>query len=406
MSRSSTSNSSAPTSDFRRSVRFAGRCLLFLLPLLVWAVPLEIVLLKSGDAWPINLVAARQTPDSNILFGRAFMSQQFNVYKAKMIRHRRPALLIVGSSRVMQFRKEMFPPLESQFYNAGGLLQTLADVEQLAEQWRTTNRHRPRAAIIGIDPWWLSRGQPTHESWLRGERTKDAALHLSGHLAAFQRTTQHVLEGGSLALSHDAQRFNFRPIGVQAARANGFRPDGSRLYGHHLIDAIANPGYRDRESPPIIDRVRQGLRRFEASDGLDPARVARLSTALTKMQSANVEVSLVLIPVSTEVDAALRASAQLKRWWHEYRTVVPQIASECGASVVIAPTPRHYGLNDEAMFDGNHPGELLASHLAEELVTTAPVGWLLSEVDTHTLQATRDPLNPLGTKPSARPRAN
>ena len=403
MSRSSTSSSSPPSSNFRRSVRFAGRCAFFVLPLLAWSIPLEVVLWKSGDAWPIDVVAARQTPGSNILFGRAFMSQQYNVYKTEMTRRRKPALLVVGSSRVMQFRKEMFAPVGDRFYNAGGLLQSLADVEQLAAQWRTGKMHRPRAAILGVDPWWLSRGRPNEDSWLRVERMKDATLRLSGHFHAVARMTRRLVDGGRLIPDPNAQRFGYEPIGAQAVGADGFRPDGSRLYGTHLIDAQAHPGYRDRESPPIIERVRRGLRRFEPSDGLDPARVERLSAALAKMREVGVELSVVVIPVSTEVGEALRTSEQLQRWWREYLQVVPPIVEGVGGTVVVAPTPSRYGLTDEAMFDGNHPGELLVSHLAEELVAEAPVDWLLAGIDVDRIRAIRNARHPLGPAPDSPP---
>jgi len=55
-----------------------------------------------------------------------WMSDEFNRYKMEALKRRRPAVVSLGSSRVMQFRQFMFAPLT--FYNAGGLLQDATDL--------------------------------------------------------------------------------------------------------------------------------------------------------------------------------------------------------------------------------------------------------------------------------------
>ena len=98
------SPSSTSSSDRARALRFAIRVLAFGFPLLAPALVFETALFRTGESWPIGLVVRRQSQAPESVFGRQILSQQFNLYKLANIRNRAPAILVVGSSRVMNQR--------------------------------------------------------------------------------------------------------------------------------------------------------------------------------------------------------------------------------------------------------------------------------------------------------------
>ena len=88
--------------------------------------------------------------DEDLLWGAAF-GQSHDAYKLARVRYTKPDLMILGSSRMTQFRDVMAPG--ARFYNAG----------QVSDAFSTTFRfltnlyqyHKPKVVILGIDPWWF-----------------------------------------------------------------------------------------------------------------------------------------------------------------------------------------------------------------------------------------------------------
>src|SRR5205823_4617429 len=67
---------------------------------------------------------------------------------------RRPRILVAGSSRTMKFRAEMFGDRARDFYNAGGILNSLCDAHDLAMLLPTSRA--PDVLLLGVDLWWLN----------------------------------------------------------------------------------------------------------------------------------------------------------------------------------------------------------------------------------------------------------
>lgn len=97
--------SSTFSSNRGRAFGFVMRGLVFLLPAALFVGVFEVVFWRSGDAWPIDWVVREQLRDPTVLYCRGYFAQQFNVYKLAMWRALSPDILVVGSSRVMQFRE-------------------------------------------------------------------------------------------------------------------------------------------------------------------------------------------------------------------------------------------------------------------------------------------------------------
>lgn len=384
------SPSSTSSSDRSRALRFALRVLAFGFPLLAPALVFETALLRTGESWPIGLVVWRQSQVPESVYGREVLSQQFNLYKLANIRNRAPAILIVGSSRVMQFRGFLFHPSEAAFYNAGGLIQTDADLIEYAREVRAGALPAPQALIVGIDPWWLKTGASPHQ-WLTDSPWSDAALRFGEHVqAARYLLKSHDVPFGD-ALAGRLERtpaYGYPGFGLAAlAYGDGERRDGSHLYTIGILDFLRNRKFHDRETPTILQRVRESSHQFTPADSLDARRIDAFIAALQSLRERGVEVETFLPPFSSEVFHAL--DEMQTGWWLDYRDRLPAQIRRAGFVCLPVGTPADFGLDDRYMFDGFHPSEVFDSYLLERLVSMAKPGGALSKVDVQHLRKLR-----------------
>lgn len=103
---------------------------------------------QSGDVAVERAVAAQAKGDF-ALFGSG-VSQDFVDYKLRLYAAVKPAITVVGSSRVMQFRATCF---RKPFLNMGGVAGNLAVLRSTIEAMLRI--HKPEAVILGLDFWWF-----------------------------------------------------------------------------------------------------------------------------------------------------------------------------------------------------------------------------------------------------------
>jgi hypothetical protein len=389
--------SSTSNSDQSKATRFIARLLVFLAPVLVAAAVFEYAMYRTGDSWPINRVVQAQSKTDEGIFGRAYFSQQYNIYKSQVIRQRRPAILTLGSSRVMEFRNLMFHPHEQSFYNGGGMIQSIYDLAAYSRQVREAKLPVPRVVIVGIEPWWLSkdaRGQG--RSWLDERAQTDSVYSFSAHVEA----ARTLLKTGKrnfpwrVAFARSPRltpRYGYEAVGIAALAVGGGErfSDGSHLYEKEIAEFIERPEHKDRMTPTVLQRVRNNSDQFAPSDGLDAARTALLIESLTSLKSLGAEVYAYLPPFSGEVTQALNESSALSRWWDEYRHALPEELKAAGIPCMPLSQPADYGLDDTYMFDGFHPSEVYNAYILEDLIRQSPPESMLASVDLNHLVALR-----------------
>jgi len=357
-------------------------------PLAIAAAPFEIILWRSGECWPAPRAADASIKDSRALYMRRYLSQQFTLYKAEMIRRRSPDVVILGSSRVWQFRSFMFHPVEDRAYNAGGLTQSVRDLETYVDWTMRGKIPKPRVVILGVDPWWVKRAEgdtavDRNREWDEGYRP---VAHFDGIRA--------MILGGRIPWSLVFHRpragaGNFHPLGLAAVQDGvGFRNDGSCFCGEAILEEFkATRAFRDRLG--VAGHIRAMTSQFTPTPGIDWSRVDRLAASLRRLRAAGVEVYVLLPTFSEEAATAFRNSSGLGTWWQEYVDAFPARMAQAGFPCLEALTPSTYGLDDTSMIDGYHPGELLVSYIVEDLVRRAPSGSLLRSLDVDHLRALR-----------------
>jgi hypothetical protein len=160
--------------------RFERRVFYFFLPLLLLIGAGEAVLWQMRETWPLTKVIQYQSEHRETLFMRGILDQGFYAYKLRQIQEREPKILALGSSRVMEFRAQMFGERAAEFYNAGGLIQNLPDLEAFS---MLPLDHESTLVLLGIDLWWFNEAIQTRtrlEEQAHYDAAKDWQAHVKG----------------------------------------------------------------------------------------------------------------------------------------------------------------------------------------------------------------------------------
>ncbi|MGZ8899928.1 MAG: hypothetical protein ACXW3Z_07520 [Limisphaerales bacterium] len=332
---------------------------LFVLPFLVVGLLVEAVMWRTGESWPIERVISAQKVRSEALFMRGILDQGFYRFKALNIQEHKPRVLVLGSSRVMEFRKEMFGT--DRFYNAGGMIQGLKDLEAFVE---TKERHLPEVLVLGVDLWWFSaRHLPGTD--MKSGVEYDAATDWQAHLKAARRFKSSKVYKPALR-SWSAKNEN---IGVEARNSSaGFRSDGSMKYHFAMPTSEEEWAFVDREKPPIPERIKNGEAPFAASSGMDAERVKRFEACLAELTKRGVMVLGFLPPFSAEAAALMESHPGQTKLWHEGRTMIPEMFARQGQVLVDSSSTASLGLDDRYLIDGIHAAETFQVHLLRKFL--------------------------------------
>ncbi len=353
------SNPGTPV-DFR-SYRFAGRAFLFFAPILFLIASAETLLWKTGETWTIKRVIERQRHGTGVLFMRGMLDQGFYRYKFLQIQERHPGILALGSSRVMEFRPEMFAARSDEFFNAGGMIQDLSDLKQFTRQLNSSNT--PKILLLGLDLWWFNGNKPELQAFDAGV-ARDAARDWPEHARLLRRfksakTRQSILNALHARNEH---------IGIEAREAlAGFRRDGSMQY-HFAPPQETGWKFVDREKPPIAERIRKGSPPFAPAVGLSAERLASLAQCLNSLTNKNVLVLGFLPPFSSEAALLLQTSPGHSNLWIETRRQLPKLFEQRGLPFVDASLLADLNSNDSCMIDGMHAAETFHLTLLDRLL--------------------------------------
>ena len=372
MCHSSTSNSSSSRMEpYRVFLRGA----LILSPLIALAVFFELALWRSKEIWPLSRVSREiQAAPDGTLFMRKVFDQGLYRFKYLSLKDRRPAVIALGTSRVMQFRNEMLGAGRNDFFNAGGMIQHLRDLEEFVDTLpRDTSI---RTILLGVELWWFNEKWAAEAEPQKNYLTKigeDDALDGFAHGAVFQKLLWASLRGQcsdagmgllySAAWPADGESLQRRWGLLALSKDMGFRKDGSYEYG----SVAPSAEFVDREKPPIEERIRGQMMGYEPVTGLASNEVDRLLGCVKKLSDRGIRVIVFLPPFASGAAAALDESPATRSIWRQYRSELPERIRASGVQIIDASTPAKLGLDDRCMYDGLHGMETLYLTLLKQI---------------------------------------
>jgi hypothetical protein len=322
--------------------------------MLVIALP-WVILVGSGELVPVRLVEYWQrTRASTVLYGPAF-SNLTAALKLRGVLDRRPKVITLGTSRVMQFRAEMFAEPE-RFYNAGGGVSQIQEFASFAR--KLPNGYTPELIVIGLDqnffnPNWRDVDNADIETRL-AETGPDG-------MAVFTQRWRDIYTDWwrgrytlRAILRHDSKGMF---LGLNAVvNHNGLRNDGSYYYGGD-IRSPNDPTAEDFQFKNTFQRIAEGNGRFEYSATLSAQAIRELDAFLDWCETHRIHVVGFLPPFAHAVVEKLAAMHSQYEYLDQISPAVTPLFHRRGFSMFDFSDLAALGATDRETTDGFHASE-------------------------------------------------
>lgn len=285
------------------------RAILFFLPLAVVFGTPALALWVGGEFTSPDTVVARQIKDDRLVLHGPAYTNSASYTKMRLLTLRKPEVLVLGNSRVMQFRRSFFLP-DVRFYNAGG---TVAKIQHYrAFLSRLPREALPRTLIIGTDTAYyhlafdkLDR-DGFNVAWLEQQLTTHStpAEVYHGHW----RDVWGGLWDGKipvpalLTLRGLSTRIGFAAVSLD----RGFRNDGSYRYAGIDLD-INDAKHRDYRFGTTVKQVAAGRGRFPWGDTPSEPALRETDALLDFCRERGIHVIGFMPPHAHAVWAAMEA---------------------------------------------------------------------------------------------------
>lgn len=284
----------------------------------------------------------------NVLYGSALTDG--GMIKLDIVKSKKPSVIALGSSRVMQFRADFFR--DKDFYTLGGLG---SSIDELDYTWRNIKEsYIPKVVIVGIDPWWLNPNMNQENSLINSD--KNIKYKILGELLKNKKMRRQLLNLDEIK-DKDAlgERKN---IGLDAAvNGNGYRlSDGSRQYGKTIQDKEDNT----TRFKNTYERMEKGAKgdRFVWCDTISESELLKLKKLLRDINESGADVVVFLPPFPHEVYCYMDDNVHFHDYLHDYMYGVGKICDEleipCYNFCDLATT----GASDDEAIDGFHGSEV------------------------------------------------
>lgn len=264
---------------------------------LVFSYPVYILISSKENLYNINNI---NTGDENqkYLVGYAYNEDNYGYLKySHIINNPKYTVMALGSSRVLQFRAQMF---EAPFYNAGYTIETIGEFEQFLKL--IPDEKLPAYLIIGLDQWMFN------ENTSKAKKP-DAIKWTDNNSTSYKNTLKDIkaiikdIWDGKIHYFHNFEDDSLLKIGLNAIINNkGFRNDGSMYYGDQINKlAIGDSTAIDYLFSNTKQRISQGNKRFEYGNKYSKEAIVILDHLLHLCKEKRIEVIAFIPPYADEV---------------------------------------------------------------------------------------------------------
>ncbi len=285
------------------------RAILFLLPLgIVFGIP-ALVLWLGGEFTGPDTVVARQIKDDRLILHGAAYTNSASYVKVRLLTQRRAQVLVLGNSRVMQFRRGFVRP-DVSFYNAGGTVAKIQHYRAFLE--RLPREVLPKTLLIGTDTAYYNLAfdkldkdgfnVPWLEQQLTTHSTADEVYHAHWQDVWSGLRSGKIVANQLLTLRGLSTRIGFAAV----CNEQGFRNDGSFRYGGIDLD-INNPKHRDFRFATTLKQVAAGRGRFPWADTPSEPALRETDALLDFCRERGIDVIGFMPPHAHAVWAAMEA---------------------------------------------------------------------------------------------------
>lgn len=335
------------------------RTVLFSLPLaIVFGIPGAILWLGGEFMNPERLVRLQSDDSRQVLHGAAYTNTAIYV-KSRLLLKRRPQLLVLGNSRVLQFRREFFLP-EVSFYNAGSAVVRIRNFRAFLQC--LPKDALPRTLLIATDAGYFCRGfdlvekDSYNDAWLQAQMqtySTPGTVFQTRWRDVWRDLTAGKIKCGRL-FSLDG--WNTR-VGLNALSYDaGFRNDGSYRYSLHESDA-SNPLHHDYQFAKTLHAVETGGGRFAWGDKPSDEALAEVDALLDFCASNQIHLVAFMPPHAHAVWVAMQALGDRYAYIQGAETEMRKRLNARGFEFYNFSDCADLGAPDSEALDGHHGSE-------------------------------------------------
>lgn len=328
--------------------KFVYKTLIFCIPIaIVIGIP-TFILLLSKESFS-NLDALVENNEDYIV-GYAYDESNYKYLKWKELDNKnRQEIIALGSSRVLQFREQMF---EQSFYNCGSMISSVGDFLPFL---KTLPKDKyPKYLIMGLDQWMFN------YNWDNLSNTNQDTINwkelytTNFTIFSLRNVWKDLLKQkyGTNVLNDN---FSINRIGLNVRLNNkGFVKDGSFSYGNQ-IDYLLTGDSRadDYRFQDTFSRIEKGNRRFEKGDNINEKALQILEQTLVFLNENNVKVIGIMPPFADAVYQKMAKSGQY-RYMDTLEPSLQRIFKKFDFELWNLTQLGKYNSNDDEMLDGFH----------------------------------------------------
>ncbi len=318
------------------------------------AYPALVIILADEEISVDRVLMLELNAGQATLYGPAF-TNDVPYYKLQKTIQNNPDVLILGTSRVMQFRSGFFQQ-HVKMYNSGGAVLYLWEYKDFLRN--IPKQSLPKLIIIGIDQWqfnpnWrpdrfnLYENNVMREPFIRMEHSFLNVLQ-----ASYWKIYKYTFRGRINFLTLLNKLFERRQIGLTAIiEQQGFRSDGSYRYGDQYLSDL------DERFNEVPRRIEDNSRLFERSQNVNN-RESILEDFLEFCKQNGIHVIAFLPPYSLDSIQRMNNLYPDYKYLSNIASTIKPVFSKYNSTFMDFTDPAILGvISDSEMIDGWHGSE-------------------------------------------------
>ena len=282
-----------------------------------------------------------------------------------------PRIAVIGSSRVMQFRAEMFKKVSPhEFYNLGGGSRDMTDAT-LNLLGLLKESQNVECVLLGLDWWWFQiDGRdaavkhpggpgPSKFGLLRSEIKRELENwkeFLLDQIQLLQRAWRDEKFWKAMERTDNREARSKRLLLGLGAASGGFRNDGSYLYSKTVFEFEKNP-----PSPEMMRR--EGIKRFNSGlyrgNAIDPKAVLQLRRFMEICSKNRISTIVLLPPLEQEVLEMFQDHSASRDFWRAFPSHVASLCRQFKTPVFDFSGPPILRIDHRHFIDWFHGSEVV-----------------------------------------------
>ncbi len=335
--------------------KFVRDIVLFIVPLLIFIVvmsPLYYLAKGTGEFDPIEKSAELQRDNHNSVIGLAY-NEQTAYYKLLNVNYYKAPIISLGTSRVMQFKREFF---SSEFYNCGGAVGGNYDEYR---NFLENISYTPEVVMIGLDAWVFN------DAW-NASRTGYNGFQEIKEVDRGTIPLMNAVVRDWILKKWSADDLNLYPgnIGFNGrVKDNGFMYDGSYYYGDIYREPASSGDY---EFSDTKKRISNGIRRFQWGEHVDDETVSLLEDLLSYCKKRDIKVIGFLAPFAPSIYDIMEESGNYG-YLGEVAPACSEVFDRYDYEFYDYADGERLGMTDEYFLDGFHGSCLVYGRILEDM---------------------------------------